>query len=129
MTRCKNNFRRDKLSGECLPKKMATYHRCPNGTRKNKQGVCISKQSRKCPNGSRRNKATGNCDKKSTEYKIIRQVNPVNPWGHFIHAIKRGEDRIPLSAIDRTRMFKKKNGKKIFISEHNSSPGPRYIDL
>jgi hypothetical protein len=40
--------------------------RCPNGSRKNKQGNCVSNKLRlrkRCPNGSRKNKQ-GNCTKK-----------------------------------------------------------------
>ena len=38
--------------------------RCPNGSRRNKQGVCVKKTAKKrCPNGSRRNKH-GVCVKK-----------------------------------------------------------------
>ena len=43
--------------------------RCPNGSRKNKQGHCVSnkeKSKKRCPNGSRKNKQ-GNCTKKNTK--------------------------------------------------------------
>jgi hypothetical protein len=35
--------------------------RCPNGTRKNKQGICKPIKTR-CPNGTRKNKKTKNCE-------------------------------------------------------------------
>ncbi len=41
--------------------------RCPNGTRKNKQGVCIPKtEPKRCPNGTRKNKQ-GVCEPKDTK--------------------------------------------------------------
>lgn len=44
--------------------------RCPNGSRKNKQGNCVSNKEKskkkRCPNGSRKNKQ-GNCTKKYTK--------------------------------------------------------------
>jgi len=37
--------------------------RCPNGTRKNKKGICVKRGSR-CPNGTRKNRKTGKCEPK-----------------------------------------------------------------
>ena len=37
--------------------------RCPNGSRKNKKGICVKRGSR-CPNGTRKNRKTGKCESK-----------------------------------------------------------------
>ena len=51
--------------------------RCPNGTRKNKQGDCIPKDKpKRCPNGTRKNK--GDCIPKAKP-KTPEQVKPDKP--------------------------------------------------
>lgn len=37
--------------------------RCPNGSRKNKKGICVKRGSR-CPNGTRKNRKTRVCEPK-----------------------------------------------------------------
>jgi hypothetical protein len=57
MARCKNGTRKNK-QGVCVEKTSANK-RCKNGTRKNKQGVCVEKKTsanKRCKNGTRKNK-------------------------------------------------------------------------
>jgi histone H3/H4 len=54
--------------------------RCPNGTRKNKQGDCVAKSTaatkKRCPNGTRKNKQ-GNCvDKNGQPYAPRERTTP-----------------------------------------------------
>ena len=57
--------------------------RCPNGTRKNKQGICKPKKTR-CPNGTRKNKKTKNCEiyvnkkKSKSKTKSILKTKSLN---------------------------------------------------
>ena len=75
--RCPNGSRKNK-QGDCVPN--GTYikrKRCPNGSQKNKTGDCVLKGSivkrKKCPNGSRKNKK-GDCIK----HGVSAQTNDEN---------------------------------------------------
>lgn len=70
--------------------------RCPNGSRRNKQGDCVKKaqsvqkssatktqksptvKRKRCPNGTRRNKS-GECVKKHSSYRSTGTVRAKNP--------------------------------------------------
>lgn len=55
--------------------------RCPNGSRKNKKGICVNKtqkiENRRCPNGSRKNKK-GICVKMSISPKYYDISNKID---------------------------------------------------
>ena len=71
--RCPNGTRKNK-DGECVPK--AERKRCPNGTRKNKDGECVPNTERKrCPNGTRKNK-DGECVPKVARAATPRAATP-----------------------------------------------------
>lgn len=100
--------------------------RCPNGTRKNKQGVCIPKvvpklatpkvKAKRCPNGTRKNKQ-GDCVAKDKPKTVTPKAipNPVTP-GKANPELEKVVSRIQ-SFMNRTKHKRREMYLKTICSE------------
>lgn len=98
--RCPNGTRRNK-EGECEPKGLKPMpKRCPKGMRKYR-GVCISKETKKrCPNGTRKNK-DGDCVPHATPAPATPAPldNAVSRIQRFMNRTKNKRREMYLKAI------------------------------
>jgi hypothetical protein len=81
--------------------------RCPNGTRKNKNGDCVPKgQKKRCPNGTRKNK-NGDCVAKVQTPYHSAQSSPAQPQPEIQKAMTRIQSFMRRTTQKRRALFLK----------------------
>jgi hypothetical protein len=118
MKRCPNGTRRNK-NGDCVKKtdKDTSVKRCPKGTRRNKNGDCVKKTDKdtsvkRCPNGTHRNKK-GDCVKKLKSKLNEDQTTEKNK---------------PLIKMSSKKSSSQKNKFEYIVTVHNSN-GTQIVDM